>query len=112
MSCVVFFYVTALREMFKAKEGNYFSELSPAVLTRDIDLPVSEKEEIKTEVDYKMITDERVKNEAKNPVSSNLTRLDDAADEFYDVPEPSDNEHHAWASNASPEVSCMVHSSI
>ncbi|XP_006354684.1 protein ENHANCED DISEASE RESISTANCE 2-like isoform X2 [Solanum tuberosum] len=97
--------IAALREMFKAKEGNYFSELSPTVLTRDIDLPVSEKEEIKTEVDYKMITDERVKNEAKNPVSSNLTRLDDAADEFYDVPEPSDNEHHAWASNASPEES-------
>lgn len=99
--------------MFKAKEGNYFSELSPAVLTSDIDLPVIEKEEIKIEVDYKMITDERV-NEAKNPVSSNLTRLDDAADEFYDVPEPSDDEHSdlAWASNASPEVGCMVHFSI
>ncbi|KAG5610658.1 hypothetical protein H5410_021939 [Solanum commersonii] len=99
--------VTALREMFKTKEGNYFSKLSPAVLTRDVDLPVSEKKEIKTEVDYKMITDERVTNEAKNPVSSNLTILDDAADEFYDVPEPSDDEHHAWASNASPEVGCM-----
>uniref|UniRef100_A0A3Q7G342 Protein ENHANCED DISEASE RESISTANCE 2 C-terminal domain-containing protein n=1 Tax=Solanum lycopersicum TaxID=4081 RepID=A0A3Q7G342_SOLLC len=100
--------IAALREMFKAKEGNYFSELSPAVLTSDIDLPVIEKEEIKIEVDYKMITDERV-NEAKNPVSSNLTRLDDAADEFYDVPEPSDDEHSdlAWASNASPEVGCM-----
>ncbi|KAK4706760.1 hypothetical protein R3W88_033669 [Solanum pinnatisectum] len=101
--------IAALREMFKAKEGNYFSELSPAVLTRDIDLPVSEKEEIKIEVDYKMITDERVTNEAKNPVSSNLTRLDNAADEFYDVPEPLDDEHsdYAWASNASAEVGCM-----
>lgn len=100
--------------MFRAKEGNYFSNLSLVVLTRDIDLPVSEKEEIKTEVDYKMIMDERVTNEAKNIASSNLTRLDDAADEFYDVAEPSDDEHsdHAWTSNASPEVGCMVHSSI
>ncbi|KAK4707364.1 hypothetical protein R3W88_033091 [Solanum pinnatisectum] len=101
--------IAALREMFKAKEGNYFSELSPAMLTSDIDLPVSEKEEIKIEVDYKMITDERVTNEAKNPVSSNLTRLDNVADEFYDVPEPLDDEHsdYAWASYASAEVGCM-----
>ncbi|XP_009626094.1 protein ENHANCED DISEASE RESISTANCE 2-like isoform X1 [Nicotiana tomentosiformis] len=101
--------IAALREMFRAKGGNYFSELSPAALTRDIELPVSEKEEIKTEVDYKMIKDDKVTNDGKNPASSNLMGLDDAADEFYDVPEPSDDEHsdHAWTSNASPEVGCM-----
>ncbi|KAJ8557123.1 hypothetical protein K7X08_002748 [Anisodus acutangulus] len=100
--------IVALREMFRAAEGN-FSELSPVVLTRDIEMPVSEKEEIKTEVYYKMIKDDRAINEGKNPASSNLTGLDYAADEFYGVPEPSDDDHsdHAWTSNASPEVGCM-----
>lgn len=82
----------ALRELFKTKEER----------TMDISVPESE-EEIKTEiVDCKMI-----ENEADE--STPLTGLNDAADEFFDVPEPSDDEE-GWPSDTSPDSRYVVFS--
>lgn len=89
--------LSALRELFRAKSGSNFSELVAEELTRDIGLPQSENEDIKTEVQYA----EEVKKtgqvpsmevEMDTPVSGrkSLMELNDAADEFFDVPEPTD----------------------
>ena len=93
--CVL--HLSALRELFRAKSGSNFSELVAEELTRDIGLPQCEKEDIKAEVQY---TEEVKKTgqvpsmevELDTPVSGrkSLMDLNDAADEFFDVPEPTD----------------------
>ncbi|GFP82850.1 protein enhanced disease resistance 2 [Phtheirospermum japonicum] len=89
--------VAALRELFKAKSGN----TSHDYLSGDIGVPENEKEEqMKTQVSFKRLTNETAED---NSTGSSLMALSDAADEFFDVPEPSDddegleNEWHADA---------------
>ncbi|KAI3458973.1 hypothetical protein Pfo_015636 [Paulownia fortunei] len=102
--------VAALRELFRAKAGNTSHEFLSGELTIDIGVPDSEKEEIKTEVGLKR-TQNKTEDEASGQLSgaSSLTGLNDAADEFFDVPEPSDDDllENGWHSNTSPE-SCYV----
>ncbi|XP_057979622.1 protein ENHANCED DISEASE RESISTANCE 2-like [Malania oleifera] len=106
--------VAALRELFRAKAGNHFSsEFSTRELTKDIGLLPNEIEDIKTEVPRmegigKFDEDSLIQDEVENPPSrpSSLMDLNDAADEFFDVPEPSENNHleNEWHSDLIPEL--------
>ncbi|KAL2465109.1 Pleckstrin-like proteiny (PH) and lipid-binding START domains-containing protein [Abeliophyllum distichum] len=102
--------VAALRELFKAKAGYSSYEFLSGELTRDIWKLQGEKEVIKTEVDLKR-TDSKTEDESEKPVSgsSSLGGLNDADDEFFDVPEPSDDDQscNRWSVNASPELCYM-----
>ncbi|KAK4403888.1 protein ENHANCED DISEASE RESISTANCE 2 [Sesamum angolense] len=100
--------VAALRELFKANAGN----TSPEYITgeRKIDM-MRNHESGKQEIN-------RMHNEPEDEVmrlqtvSSSLTALSDAADEFFDVPEPSDDEalENGWNSEMSPEISYLDNS--
>ncbi|KAL6586390.1 hypothetical protein OROMI_001378 [Orobanche minor] len=92
--------VAALREYYSAKAGNTSHEFSSGELTIDIGVASSDKEELKTEADMK-----RIPNKTEDE-ASNLTGLDDAADEFFDVPDY-DMLEHGWSSDTTPE-SCYV----
>ncbi|CAL5322331.1 unnamed protein product [Camellia sinensis] len=105
--------VAALRELFRAKAGNYSSsEFSYVEITKDIRFPQSEIGDTKTEVkisgDLIKIEDDKVEHEVENVLSgtSSLMGLNDAADEFFDVPEPLDDDHleNYWPSNMSPQL--------
>lgn len=104
--------VAALRELFRAKSGkNFCSDSFSGPLTRDIEMPHSEKEHIKVEVQNQ---EENRKNEGdlvegemekSSSVSASLGGLNDVADEFFDVPEPSDYQsEYGWGSNTSPDM--------
>ncbi|QCE07938.1 hypothetical protein DEO72_LG9g2961 [Vigna unguiculata] len=84
--------VAALRELFRTKGGNSSSE----PMTKEIGLPLGEKEDIKSEV-----SDEKSKYEeplivlqdgVEPPGRTNLMGLNDS-DEFFDVPEPTEYDH-------------------
>ncbi|KAL6552788.1 hypothetical protein OROHE_008152 [Orobanche hederae] len=92
--------VAALREYYSAKAGNTSHEFSSGELTIDIGVASSDKEELKTEADMK-----RIPNKTEDE-ASNLTGLDDAGDEFFDVPDY-DMLEHGWSSDTTPE-SCYV----
>ncbi|KAF8403070.1 hypothetical protein HHK36_011164 [Tetracentron sinense] len=107
--CFVF---AALRELFRAKVGKYPSDVS-GELTRDIGLPCSEKEDIDVEVrtlaekrktEEEDLTEDEVEKSPSKPAS--LMELNDATDEFFDVPEPSeyDQSENGWLSDLSPEL--------
>ncbi|XP_059628320.1 protein ENHANCED DISEASE RESISTANCE 2-like [Cornus florida] len=91
--------LAALRELFRAKAGNYSFEFSSRELTRDIGSPQIQKEDIKTEVQNPQEFMKMEKNNMEDDPDkflsgcSSLTGLNDAADEFFDVPEPSEDEH-------------------
>lgn len=101
-----FSQVIALRELFKVKSGNS-SEFLAEELTREIGMPLIEKEDIKTEVQSpeetrKMGEVALMEDEIEKIISGrkSLMDLDDAADEFFDVPEPTEycqyeNEWHS-----------------
>lgn len=92
--------------MFRAKAESTSTDYSRE-LTIDFGVPESEKEEIKTEGGLKRIQNKTDKGTPGHPSgASGLTGLNDAADEFFDVPEPSDDETGS-PSNASPD-SCYV----
>lgn len=98
--------VAALRELFRAKAESTSPEYSRE-LTIDFGVPESEQEEIKTEGVLKRIqnkTDEGTPGHLSGATC--LSGLNDAADEFFDVPEPSDDET-GWPSNTNPD-SCYV----
>ncbi|VFQ64791.1 unnamed protein product [Cuscuta campestris] len=94
--------IAALREMFKANSGSYFHNASSGERTIDIQLPLSEKEEIKNEVSQER---SEVDMEKHPSGRSSLVGLNDVTDEFFDVPEPSDDEQsdHGWSSGSSPD---------
>ncbi|KAK4721484.1 hypothetical protein R3W88_011717 [Solanum pinnatisectum] len=71
----------------QSKGRNYFSSCHRVCLDmRDIDLHVSEKEEIKIEVDYKMITDERESYHTKLPTNI-VKKLHDLTSYYMDLQE-------------------------
>nr|GMD38634.1 protein ENHANCED DISEASE RESISTANCE 2-like [Ipomoea batatas] len=102
--------IAALREMLKAKSGSYFLDPDMDELTIDIQLPVSEKEEIKNEVVVTERTEEDTTEKYPSACSS-IVELDDVADEFFDVPEASDDEHSdlGWPRSTTPEFQVETH---
>ncbi|KAK6156361.1 hypothetical protein DH2020_010609 [Rehmannia glutinosa] len=101
--------VSALREYFSAKAGNIDHEFLSGELTIVTEVADNENEAIKTEIGIKKIHS-KTDDEASGHLSadSSLTGLDDTADEFFDVPEPSDYDmlENGW-SDTCPE-SCYV----
>ncbi|KAG8380504.1 hypothetical protein BUALT_Bualt06G0022500 [Buddleja alternifolia] len=95
--------VAALRELFRAKSGNTGHDFLSGEFSIDIGVPKSEREEIKTEVGLKR-TLNKTEYEPSRQLSgaSSLTGLNDAADEFFDVPEPSDDEPESCYVDAYP----------
>lgn len=104
--------VAALREMFKSKAGNFSSDYSCGDLMRDIGLPQIVKEDVKAEVEdhEKIVKIQEVKfteDQSERPPSqsSSLMGLNDADDEFFDVPEPTDYDQlENWSSELIPEL--------
>lgn len=99
----------ALRELFRAKIGDSSSDFSSS--SRDLrhfELPQSEMDEIKTEIqspeEMRKIKEAFSKeNEVEMPRAS-LIGLNDAVDEFFDVPEPEpaefvDHYENEWTSD-------------
>ncbi|XP_073111374.1 protein ENHANCED DISEASE RESISTANCE 2-like isoform X4 [Elaeis guineensis] len=93
--------VAGLREFFRAKLGNCTcSDYSSGELTREIGLPYGEKEHIKVEVQTTGENNKSV-DSAEAPQQSpsrhadtngSFLQLNDAADEFFDVIDESDND--------------------
>uniref|UniRef100_A0A2P2KW28 Protein ENHANCED DISEASE RESISTANCE 2 isoform X2 n=1 Tax=Rhizophora mucronata TaxID=61149 RepID=A0A2P2KW28_RHIMU len=92
--------VAALRELFRAKRGSYPPDFSSGELASNIvdsrpsPIEGKSKEHKSEEVD-------------KTPSEhASLVGLNDAADEFFDVPEPSDNERveNGWSYDCSTEI--------
>ncbi|CAI9759749.1 unnamed protein product [Fraxinus pennsylvanica] len=80
--------VGALRELFRVKGLNNSHEIFSGEITREIGVPHCEEDDIKTEID--LMGMEIVREDEPRP--SNLMGLNGAVDEFFDVPEPSDDE--------------------
>ncbi|XP_073040663.1 protein ENHANCED DISEASE RESISTANCE 2-like isoform X2 [Primulina eburnea] len=102
--------VAALREFFTAKSGNSSHECVSRELTIDTGMPVSD-EAIMTELSMNRVP-YKDEDEPARQISgaSSLFEMDDAADEFFDVPEPIDDEplETEWCSNKSPELCYVV----
>ena len=96
----------ALRELYRAKIGDSSSEFSSSGRDlRNFELPQSEMDEIKTEIQSpeemgKIKEAFSKENEVEMPRAS-LIGLNDAVDEFYDVPEPAELHHYEneWTSD-------------
>ncbi|XP_021912402.1 protein ENHANCED DISEASE RESISTANCE 2-like isoform X2 [Carica papaya] len=103
--------VAALRELFRAKQGGYSSsDPSSGELPRNIRLHHGEENstvDVGTLVEGAK-TRENVSEETDMIPSerSSLVGLNDAADEFFDVPEPSDNDQSddSWTSDFGSET--------
>ncbi|KAG7950201.1 hypothetical protein I3843_13G099900 [Carya illinoinensis] len=103
--------VAALREMFRAKLGNYTSpDFSSGELTRNTRLNQIEGA---SRVDFRVPagdgkTKENIAEEMEKTPSEHgsLVSLNDAADEFFDVPEPSDcdQSEYSQTSDFSPDI--------
>lgn len=107
-----FFSLAALREMFRAKSGNY-PEFSSGKVSRSIGLPQIDKENIAPEVESRNIEDQKREDGKEKNLSraSSLIRLNDASDEFFDVPEPSSDDgqsDHDWPSDPKSEYHYRV----
>ncbi|KAK7343852.1 hypothetical protein VNO77_12931 [Canavalia gladiata] len=108
--------IAALRELFRAKEGNCSS--SSITMTRDIGLPLGENEDIKTEVPQENNKIEELtvlKDEVDVEPSgrTSLMGLNDS-DEFFDVPESTDYDHfeNEWHSDLDSDSLAMSHPRI
>ncbi|XVF83200.1 hypothetical protein PTKIN_Ptkin16aG0114900 [Pterospermum kingtungense] len=104
--------VAALRELFKAKQGDYSSECLSREWPRDAHWPQIEKKHTKIGNESPKLTiktkeDNLIENEVENPPSarSSLLGLNEAPDEFFDVPEASESEYDQLDSEWSPEPS-------
>ncbi|XP_017983568.1 PREDICTED: protein ENHANCED DISEASE RESISTANCE 2 isoform X3 [Theobroma cacao] len=102
--------VAALRELFKAKQGKYPSaDLSSRELIRNVRLHQSEEDgmvDMCTQIEAGKIKENMCEVMERAPSEhSSLVGLNDAADEFFDVPEPTDYDQSedGWASDFGPE---------
>ncbi|XP_057483585.1 protein ENHANCED DISEASE RESISTANCE 2-like isoform X2 [Actinidia eriantha] len=101
--------VAALRELFRAKVGEYpSSNFSSGELMREIKLPQTEENEVevltRAEIGKIEYTEEEV---VKTPSEhASLVGLDDAVDEFFDVSEPLDYDQseNDWCSDFGAET--------
>ncbi|XP_050157500.1 protein ENHANCED DISEASE RESISTANCE 2-like isoform X2 [Malus sylvestris] len=103
--------VAALRELFGAKAGTSSPEFSSGDMSSEIKFSQSGQQNIKTEVQHpgevkKMEEGVLVEDEVEKPEGrASLKGLHDAADEFFDVPEPTeyDQFENEWPSDVSME---------
>lgn len=123
MRSIFYFPFAALRELFKTKIGNHScSECSSGELAKEIGLLQNEKENIKAEVqqleERRHIEDSAAVVEASPTKCSSLggsfLQLNDAADEFFDVPEQSeyDLSETSWSSDSGNEMQSQVFSNL
>lgn len=98
--------VAALRELFRAKGGNASHEYISGGLATD---QMSDKEDTKPEASFGRSQSEKDTESSRQPSSaSTLMALNDVVDEFFDVPEQSDDEgqeNNGWVE--SPDM-CFV----
>ncbi|KAH9700570.1 Pleckstrin (PH) and lipid-binding START domains-containing protein [Citrus sinensis] len=100
--------VAALRELFRAKQGNYSSpEFLSGELTRNMRMHQTDGNMVQMPTEdgnSKENTSEEVDQVSSEHAS--LVGLNDAADEFFDVPEPSDydDSENGWTSDFGPEM--------
>lgn len=111
---VILLVYAALRELFRAKQGNYVSDYSSGELARNVRLLHKEEG---TTVGVQTLTEdgqpkENISEEMdKSPSEhASLVGLNDAADEFFDVPEPSDCDdlENGWTSDFGLQVYSQV----
>lgn len=108
------FLYTALREMFKAKLGNYTLDLSSGELTRNIRLDQIEGDslvEFHTPRGDGKIKENKAEEMEKTPSEhASLVSLNDVADEFFDVLEPSDYDQseNSWSPDFGPDTYSQV----
>lgn len=114
--------IAAIREMFKAKQGSSFSEDVPRELKREIGLNLAEKNDTKSEAvfpeeTWKKDNDTLVEDEIERLTSGRMSLMDlnDASDEFFDVPEANetiDYDHYENEWNSSSELSPELHPQV
>ncbi|KAK1419639.1 hypothetical protein QVD17_28867 [Tagetes erecta] len=82
--------VSALKELFRAKGGDQFPS---EFLTGEVESINASEEQTKQEGDMMQLEDDKMEDANDAPVScsSSLIGLNDTSDEFYDVPEPSED---------------------
>ncbi|KAG8371315.1 hypothetical protein BUALT_Bualt13G0074900 [Buddleja alternifolia] len=102
--------LSALRELFRAKLDSSSSDFSSGELMSHNLIQQTKKElkgEVQTRVEdgqnYEDVEEEMVKTPSEH---SSLVGLNDAADEFFDVPEPLDYDQseNSWPSDFGPET--------
>ncbi|KAA3489542.1 protein ENHANCED DISEASE RESISTANCE 2-like isoform X4 [Gossypium australe] len=103
--------VAALRELIKAKQGKYPSaDISSGELIRAVRLQQSEEDcvvDMCTQIEAGKSKENLSEGMEKAPSElSSLVGFSDAADEFFDVPEPTDYDQSTdgWDSDYAPEV--------
>ncbi|XP_057480703.1 protein ENHANCED DISEASE RESISTANCE 2-like isoform X1 [Actinidia eriantha] len=101
--------VAALRELFRAKVGEYqSSDFSSGELMRDIKLPQTEENEVEVLTRVETGKTEDMEEEVLKTPSEHvsLVGLDDAVDEFFDVSEPldCDQSENDWCSDFGTET--------
>lgn len=96
--------VAALRELFLAKIGNFCSNFSSGELSRNVML---HDDRLVHSLRDGRAAEEMSDGSAKAPSEhASLVSLNDAADEFFDVPEPSDDQSESsWSHDFVPEIS-------
>ncbi|XP_050212547.1 protein ENHANCED DISEASE RESISTANCE 2-like isoform X2 [Mercurialis annua] len=96
--------VAALRELFRTRLGTCPSDFSSGELARNSKL--HQTEEIRRIGDGKTIEYRSEEFEKAPSEHASLVSLNDATDEFYDVPEPSDQEQspNSWSYDFGPEI--------
>lgn len=106
--------ITALRELFRAKQGYPSSEYSSGELTRNIG---ANQNEVDGMFDVRTVTGDgssmgNIAEEVDKTPSehASLVSLNDAADEFFDVPEPPDYDQSEadWVPEFVPEQNLQV----
>lgn len=103
--------VAALRELYRARAGLFSADYLFSKHASDNDLALLEQEKIKSETQNprKLINVEKDSFEDEHVnarvVRSSLMGLQDMGDEFFDVPNPSDNDlpENEWSSELSPD---------
>ncbi|XP_030447897.1 protein ENHANCED DISEASE RESISTANCE 2-like [Syzygium oleosum] len=95
--------VAALRELFQAKTGNFSSNFSSGELTRNVML--HDDRLVESLKDGRTV-EEMSDGSGKAPSEhASLVSLNDAADEFFDVLEPSDDQSESgWSHDFVPEI--------
>lgn len=100
-----------MRELFSAKIGNYSPSDVSGELIKSKRLSQIE-EEIKLEVQTRLENGKNVADLEEDAVKtpSSLMGLNDAADEFFDVSEPLDDDQseNSWSSDFGPETYSQV----
>ncbi|XP_061998570.1 protein ENHANCED DISEASE RESISTANCE 2-like [Rosa rugosa] len=97
--------IAALRELYGTKAGNYSTAFRSGEFSRDIGLAHSEKEITKTEFHSPLEVKKKeevnpMEDEVEKPGRASLKGMHDSADEFFDVPEPTDYDQfeNEWSS--------------